>query len=103
MKMMMILTLSQRRTIAIRCYTDLEATQVRNTGNMLKIYFTGFQSKSLECGMATGCVKIFKKAYEFDHLGKFIPEHKRGKDVDLFRGEVRAFGKEETKWQNWPP
>ena len=90
MKMMMILTLSQRRTIAIRCYTDLEATQVRNTGNRLKIYFVCFQSKSLECGMATGCVKIFKKAYEFDHLGKFIPEHKRGKDVDLFRGEVRV-------------
>ena len=38
--------------------------------------------------MATGCVKILKKAYEFDHLGKFIPEHKRGKDVDLFRGEA---------------
>ena len=37
--------------------------------------------------MATGCVKILKKAYEFDHLGKFIPENKRGKDVDLFRGE----------------
>jgi hypothetical protein len=38
--------------------------------------------------MATGCVKILKKAYEFDHLGKFIAENKRGKDVDLFRGEV---------------
>jgi hypothetical protein len=38
--------------------------------------------------MATGCVKILKKAYEFDHLGKFIPENKRGKDVDLFRGEL---------------
>ena len=36
--------------------------------------------------MATGCVKIVKKAYEFDHIGKFIPENKRGKDVDLFRG-----------------
>jgi len=66
----MTLTVTQRRTLAMRCYTDLEATQ----------------SNSLECGMATGCVKILKKAYEFDHLGRFIPEHKRGKDVDLFRG-----------------
>ena len=41
--------------------------------------------------MATGCVKILKKAYEFDHLGKFIPENKRGKDVDLFRGELSLF------------
>ena len=39
MKMMMILTLSQRRTIAIRCYTDLEATQVRNTGNAENIFY----------------------------------------------------------------
>ena len=37
--------------------------------------------------MATGCVKILKRAFDFDHLGKFIPEHKRGQDVDLFRGE----------------
>ena len=51
-----------------------------------KTCFYLFQSKSLECGMATGCVKILKKAYEFDHLGKFIPLHKRGQDVDLFRG-----------------
>jgi len=70
MKMVMILMMTENRIIAIRCYTDLEATQ----------------SKSLECGMATGCVKILKKAYEFDHLGKFIPLHKRGQDVDLFRG-----------------
>ena len=42
--------------------------------------------------MATGCVKILKKAYEFDHLGKFIPENKRGKDVDLFRGENHVLG-----------
>ena len=48
----------------------------------------------------TGCVKIFKKAYEFYHLGKFIPEHKRGKDVDLFRGEVRAFSKKKTYGKN---
>lgn len=55
---------------SIRCYTDLEATQ----GN------------SMECGMATGCVKIYKKAYEFDPMGKFIPPDKRGADVQLFRG-----------------
>ena len=41
--------------------------------------------------MATGCVKILKKAYELDHLGKFIPVNKRGKDVDLFRGELSLF------------
>ena len=38
--------------------------------------------------MATGCVKILKIAYEFDHLGEFIPVHKRGQDVDLFRGKL---------------
>ena len=31
-----------------------------------------FQSRSLECGMATGCVKILRKALDFDHYGKFI-------------------------------
>ena len=41
--------------------------------------------------MATGCVKILKKAYELDHLGKFIPKNKRGEDVDLFRGELSLF------------
>jgi len=85
MKMMMILMLTENKSMAIRCYTDLEATQVIN-GCKHKAKFVLFQSKSLECGMATGCVKILKKAYEFDHLGKFIPLHKRGKDVDLFRG-----------------
>ena len=56
-------------------------------GDFTFSYLQPFQSGSLECGMATGCVKILKKAYEFDHLGKFIPENKRGKDIDLFRGE----------------
>ena len=46
------------------------------------------QGSSMECGMATGCVKILKTAYEFDHLGEFIPPHKRGHDVDLFRGNI---------------
>ena len=46
------------------------------------------QARSLECGMATGCVKILKRAFDFDHLGKFIPEHKREPDVDLFRGQT---------------
>jgi len=56
---------------AIRCYTDLEATQ----------------GASMECGMATGCVKIYKKALEFDpYDGKFIPPEKRGTDIDYFRG-----------------
>ena len=53
-----------------------------------KMHIHDFQSKSLECGMATGCVKIVNKAFEFDHLGKFIPAHKRAKDVDLFRGDT---------------
>eukprot|EP00090_Calanus_glacialis_P047448 TRINITY_DN9866_c0_g1_i2.p1 TRINITY_DN9866_c0_g1~~TRINITY_DN9866_c0_g1_i2.p1 ORF type:complete len:133 (-),score=13.95 TRINITY_DN9866_c0_g1_i2:12-410(-) len=68
--MMMTLTFTAWKSKALRCYTDLDATR----------------SGSLECGMATGCVKILKKAYELDHLGKFIPKNKRGEDVDLFRG-----------------
>ena len=37
--------------------------------------------------MATGCVKIVKRAKEFDpSTGKFIPEEKRAKSVDLFKG-----------------
>ena len=39
--------------------------------------------------MATGCVKIVKRAKEFDeHTGKFIPEEKRAKSVDLFKGRI---------------
>jgi len=42
---------------------------------------------SMECGMATGCVKIYRKALEFDpYDGKFIPPEKRGTDIDYFRG-----------------
>jgi hypothetical protein len=37
--------------------------------------------------MNTGCLKIFKKAEGFDHNGNFIPPHKRGTDIQLFRGE----------------
>ena len=38
--------------------------------------------------MATGCVKITKKADDFDPVtGKFIPVERRRKNVDLFRGE----------------
>ena len=46
-----------------------------------------FQSNSVECGMATGCVKILRKALDFNHDGKYIPEHKRGPDIDLFRNQ----------------
>lgn len=54
---------------SIRCYINLE------------------ESRSLECGMATGCVKIVKRAPEFDPAtGKFIPEEKRVASVDLFKG-----------------
>ena len=45
------------------------------------------QSASVECGMATGCVKILRKALDFNHDGKYIPEHKRGPDIDLFRNQ----------------
>ena len=39
--------------------------------------------------MATGCVKIVKRAPEFDPAtGKFIPEEKRVASVDLFKGNV---------------
>ena len=37
--------------------------------------------------MATGCVKILRKALDFNHDGKYIPEHKRGPDIDLFRNQ----------------
>ena len=87
---MMMMTFTQWESIALRCYTDLGATRVRISSGGEFLDFNNvnpFQSGSLECGMATGCVKILKKAYEFDHLGKFIPENKRGKDVDLFRGK----------------
>lgn len=42
---------------------------------------------SVECGMNTGCVKIYKKAEEYDESGRFIPLHKRGPEIPLFRGE----------------
>ena len=50
-------------------------------------FFT-VQSRSLECGMATGCVKILKKGSDFDPItGKFVPEEKRAATVELFKGE----------------
>ena len=36
--------------------------------------------------MNTGCLKIFKKAAQFDEYGTFIPPHRRGEDTQLFRG-----------------
>jgi len=54
----------------LRCYTDVEATK----------------GLSVECGMSTGCLKIYKKAATFNHNGEFIPTHRRGPDIDLFRG-----------------
>ena len=39
--------------------------------NFLSLYLL-FQAASVECGMATGCVKILRKALDFDHYGKFI-------------------------------
>lgn len=54
----------------VRCYTDLDKTK----------------SMSVECGLNTACVKIFKKSPGFDEDGQFIPLHKRGSDVTMFRG-----------------
>jgi len=69
--LLLIALLLPPAAIPIRCYTDLEATQ----------------GASMECGMATGCVKIYRKALEFDpYDGKFIPPEKRGTDIDYFRG-----------------
>ena len=32
-------------------------------------------------------MKIYKKSPESDYRGKYIPKHKRGPDVELFRGQ----------------
>jgi len=64
----LVICISINITNSIRCYTNLE------------------ESRSLECGMATGCVKIVKKSSEFDSTGKFIPKEKRSESVDLFKG-----------------
>jgi hypothetical protein len=40
----------------------------------------------VECGLNTGCVKVYKKSPEFDAFGSFIPLHKRGPETELFRG-----------------
>ena len=37
--------------------------------------------------MNTGCLKIFKKAAQFDEYNTFIPPHRRGEDIQLFRGD----------------
>ena len=34
-----------------------------------------------------GCVKIYKKPRDTDSRGKYIPKHKRGPDVELFKGQ----------------
>ena len=47
--------------------------------------------------MATGCVKIVKRAKEFDpSTGKFIPEEKRAKSVDLFKGRRLSYLENKT-------
>merc|ERR1719445_3001791 len=56
--------------LGVRCYTDLDKTK----------------SLSVECGLNTACVKIFKKSPGFDKDGQFVPQHLRGPDVTLFRG-----------------
>ena len=38
-----------------------------------------------------GCVKIYKKPRDTDSRGKYIPKHKRGPDVELFKGKRHGF------------
>ena len=54
----------------------------------LGFYLHLFQSMSVECGLNTACVKIFKKSPGFDEEGQFIPLHLRGTDVTMFRGRL---------------
>ena len=74
----------------LRCYTDIPATKVWKLRREIVILtnFVNLQSLSVECGMNTGCLKIFKKAEQFDEYGTFIPPHRRGEDTQLFRGEI---------------
>jgi len=65
-----IMTIMIREAAPIRCYTDLKKTK----------------SLSVECGLNTACVKIFKPSEGFDENGIFIPLHRRSKEVMLFRG-----------------
>ena len=71
----------------LRCYTDIPATKVWKWWEIV-IWpnLLNLQSLSVECGMNTGCLKIFKKAEQFDEYGTFIPPHRRGEDTQLFRG-----------------
>jgi len=68
--LLILLSIAPAPTYPLRCYTDLASTK----------------STSVECGMNTGCVKIYKKPRDTDSRGKYIPKHKRGPDVELFKG-----------------
>ena len=71
----------------LRCYTDIPATKVWKWWEIVMWpNLLNLQSLSVECGMNTGCLKIFKKAEQFDEYGTFIPPHRRGEDTQLFRG-----------------
>ena len=74
----------------LRCYTDIPATKVWKLRWEIVILtnLVNLQSLSVECGMNTGCLKIFKKAEQFDEYGTFIPPHRRGEDTQLFRGDL---------------
>ena len=84
--LIMIIIIVDRKSPAIRCYTDLEITQVWSFVKIIFDYVPKNQGNSVECGMNTGCVKMYKKPYEFSPMGVFIPPHKRGPDLQLFRG-----------------
>ena len=77
---------------SLRCYTDVGATKVEFHKfweyPLYWSYFFSLQSLSVECGMSTGCLKIYKKAAQFDSGGVFIPPHKRSQDLQLFRGKL---------------
>ena len=45
------------------------------------------QYKSVDCGILTSCVKIYKKSEGHDESGAFIPLEERGASTTLYRGE----------------
>ena len=56
--------------------------------------FGDWGPKSIKNNVAkncVGCVKIYKKPRDTDSRGKYIPKHKRGPDVELFKGENLFF------------
>ena len=84
----LVLLLLSTTSLALRCYTDIAATKVTTDHSIFyaNSILIAEQSASLECGMSTGCLKIYRKAAQRDELGRYIPTHKRGTDTPLYRG-----------------